>query len=129
MMGFDTLTMRTWDEDLVQQARHTGRVVLTRRARLTGQDGCVFLLSDDLEDQLSELAGRFDLKGQARPFIRCSICNTMLETIERPRVKGRVPEYVFLQQERFEQCPGCGKIYWPGTHRDRVEEKLKNVLG
>ena len=129
MMGFDTLTMRSWDEDLVRQARHAQRIVLTRRAGLQGKHGIIFLKSDDLAQQLRQLANLFDLKGMARAFTRCSICNAVLEPIERHEVKGRVPEFVFIGHERFVHCPLCGKIYWPGTHRARVEEVFKNVLG
>ncbi|MEN6473339.1 MAG: Mut7-C RNAse domain-containing protein [Syntrophaceae bacterium] len=129
MMGFDTLTMHSWDEDLVQQARHADRIVLTRRASLQGQHGIIFLKSDDLAEQLRQLANLFDLKGMARAFTRCSICNAVLEAIDRHEVKGRVPEFVFIRHERFMRCPLCKKIYWPGTHRDRVEEVFKNVLG
>jgi len=128
-MGFDTLTMRTWDEDLVQQARYADRIVLTRRASLQGQQRIIFLNSDDLAQQLRQLAKQFDLGGMARPFTRCCICNTVLEPIARPEVKGRVPEFVFMRHKRFTHCPQCGKIYWSGTHRDRVEEVFKNVLG
>jgi len=129
MMGFDTLTMRSWDETLVGQARAEGRIVLTRRARLKDRSGFIFLQSDDLKDQLRQLAGLFDVRDMARAFTRCGICNTVLEPIARPEVRGRVPEYVFIKHERFTYCPQCGKIYWPGTHRDRLEETLKNVLG
>ncbi len=129
MMGFDTLTMRTWDEAMVRQAREAERVVLTRRAGFKGRSGFIFIESDDLKEQLRELAGLFDLKGTARMYTRCSICNAALEAVARPEARGRVPEYVFIRHERFVRCPRCGRIYWPGTHRDRVEETLKNVLG
>lgn len=129
MMGFDTHTMRTWDEAMVRQAREAGRVVLTRRASFKDQSGFIFLKSDDLKEQLRELAGLFDLKGLARMYTRCSICNTLLETLAHTEAKDRVPEHVFIEHERFMRCPVCNKIYWPGTHRDRVEETLRNVLG
>ena len=129
MMGFDTLTMRSWDEAMVRQARTADRIVLTRRAGLKGHIGFIFVESDDLKKQLRQLAGLFDLKDATRAFTRCSICNTVLEPIARLEARGRVPEYVFIRHERFTHCPRCGKIYWPGTHRDRLEETLKIVLG
>jgi uncharacterized protein len=129
IMGFDTLSMRNWDDELVRQARRADRIVLTRRVSMQGRDGFVYLGSDVLADQVRQLQTLFELKASARPFTRCSRCNTVLEPIAPPAVKGRVPEYVFMQHERFVECPGCGRIYWPGTHLDRVEEMLKSVLG
>lgn len=129
MMGFDTRTMRSWDEAMVRQAREGGRVVLTRRSSFKNQSGFIFLKSDELKEQLRELSGLVDLKGLGRMYTRCSICNSLLEAVARTEVKDRVPEHVFIGHERFMRCPVCGKIYWPGTHRDRVEETLKNVLG
>ena len=36
-----------------------------------------------------------------------------------------MPEYVKARQRDFRSCRGCGRIYWPGTHCERIEERLK----
>jgi uncharacterized protein with PIN domain len=35
-----------------------------------------------------------------------------------------IPEGVLERQERFWQCPGCGQVYWPGSHYERIMEKI-----
>jgi len=49
-------------------------------------------------------------------FNRCILCNEALEAAGKDSVKGEAPQFVFETQENFMRCPGCGKIYWRGTH-------------
>ena len=35
-----------------------------------------------------------------------------------------VPDGVVAQQERFDGCSRCGKIYWKGSHWDRTLEHI-----
>jgi hypothetical protein len=50
----------------------------------------------------------------------------MLEPVAPVEVAGRVPPYVLKTQTEFCRCPGCGRVYWPGTHlqamRDQIEK-------
>lgn len=129
IMGFDTCVMPDWDEALVGQALAADRRVLTRRRRMEGRPGVILIRQDKVMDQLRELAARIDLKDGAAPYSRCSRCNRELEGMNPPEVRGRVPEYVFQTRDHFMTCPECRRIYWEGSHRDRVAETLKYVLG
>lgn len=31
----------------------------------------------------------------------------------------------FEKPFEFFQCPRCGQVYWPGSHRDRILEKMR----
>jgi len=35
-----------------------------------------------------------------------------------------VPPYVAVHASRFFACPGCGRVYWPGTHSSRIARTL-----
>jgi uncharacterized protein with PIN domain len=39
-------------------------------------------------------------------------------------VAATVPPYVLSTQERFERCAGCGRVYWPATHRAHMLDEL-----
>ena len=28
----------------------------------------------------------------------------------------------------FKRCSGCGKVYWPGSHIERIEMRLEHIL-
>ena len=38
-----------------------------------------------------------------------------------------VTPYIALQHDAFAHCPGCGHIYWPGTHWDQIRERLESL--
>jgi uncharacterized protein with PIN domain len=62
-----------------------------------------------------------------RMFTRCILCNEELADIEKEKVKGKVPEYVFKTQEEFITCPKCNRIYWQGTHWGNVQKTLDEI--
>ena len=87
----------------------------------------VYLESDRVQDQVRQiLALAGTLPG---PLSRCLDCNEPLLEVEREKVRNRVPVFVFETQPRFKQCPGCGKIYWAGTHRHAVLRALEALSG
>jgi uncharacterized protein with PIN domain len=44
-------------------------------------------------------------------------------------VEHRVPPFVAATAPRFRVCPGCGRVYWPGTHADRIARRLDTLFG
>ncbi len=107
-----------------------GRVLLTRRRRLRGRRGVVWVAADRLEDQLRQVMSELDLRpSSARRFSRCLDCNRPVEPVPREEVAGLVPDYVLHTAERFTRCPGCGRVFWPGSHGRRAAERLARILG
>ena len=45
----------------------------------------------------------------------------------REAVIDRVPEKVQDLYERFRYCPGCGRIYWEGTHYARMKAVIDRL--
>lgn len=132
MLGFDTLHHNALaDEALRRLAHEEGRVVLTRdRELLKCRDiarGC-FVHAIKAEAQLREVAGRYGLARHASPFTLCLRCNLPLEVVERARVAERLPERVAELHERFTRCPGCDRVYWPGSHYERMRAALGGML-
>jgi len=129
--GFDVLySNRFSDDELLLVARREGRVLLSRDTRLLVRKAAasfVYLESDRVQDQVRQiLALAGTLPG---PLSRCLDCNEPLLEVEREKVRNRVPVFVFETQPRFKQCPGCGKIYWAGTHRHAVLRALETLSG
>ncbi len=132
LLGIDTEYFKDVDEETILKfCEEEKRILLTRDTELyekalkRGVE--VFLLkSDDWRSQLRAIHDRFKIQGE--PYTRCSICNVVLVKVNKNLVKGRVPEYVYLTQEEFYECPRCHRIYWRGTHVVHMEEELKKVL-
>jgi uncharacterized protein len=111
------------DEKLGKQSR--SRVLLTKdrplAARLT--PGRAYLVqSIGAERQLDEIRAKFPLK-DAKP--RCIECNGTLSHVSKKKVQHLVPPFVFGRYEQFLRCRLCARIYWSGTHYEKMVRMLK----
>ncbi len=42
-------------------------------------------------------------------------------------VKGLVPEAVRSRHQEFWRCPSCKRVYWQGSHWDKMVERLNHL--
>ena len=60
---------------------------------------------------------------------RCSVCNSSLEEVkDKKEVINEIKPQTFNHYNEFYQCMNedCRKIYWEGTHIDKIRKQLKN---
>jgi uncharacterized protein len=133
IMGYDVAYYpRIGDDELMELSERSGRLILTRdtllfkRKRVRGN--CFLVAGDHYRDQLRQVVRSFDLDPSGRFLTRCLECNALLRETGRERAEALVPPYVFATQEHFRQCPSCGRIYWGGTHRERMREELMGIV-
>lgn len=120
------------DAELAGQARAEGRWLLTRDRRLAAAAGprVVLLRAGGTAALVAELRSRLPLAADPARFLtRCSRCNGELAAAPAEAVRDRVPPYVAAHAARFLVCAGCGKVYWRGTHRERIERTLRALFG
>ncbi|GAB3544681.1 Mut7-C RNAse domain-containing protein [Spirosoma fluminis] len=131
MLGFDTLYRNDYDdEELARISHQETRVLLTRDRGLlmrTIVEYGYFLRNTNPEKQLIEVLQRFGLAAAIRPFARCLACNGLPEPIDKAIVIDQLPPNVREGQDRFWQCQHCGRIYWEGTHYQRMRLFVENV--
>jgi uncharacterized protein with PIN domain len=136
VLGFDTLFINPIaDEDLLEIARREGRIIVTkdtaflrRREVIDGRLRVVFVRSNDRFGQLREVIGALNLPAPDRWFSRCLACNAPLEAVAKAEVAGQVPPYVYATHNGFQRCSNCGRVYWPGTHWERMRAELQTVM-
>jgi len=132
MLGFDTVHRNdVGDDEIRRLAMEEQRVVLTRdrellKCREIARGAYVRALKP--EAQLAEVAARFSLAGVARPFALCLCCNLPLGPVQAQAVAHLVPPAVREAQQRFVRCLGCERIYWPGSHYERMRSALRETL-
>jgi uncharacterized protein with PIN domain len=132
MTGFDTLYDNHFADDEIERiAAAQGRIVLTRDRKLLERrgitHGCwVRALRGEL--QLRELFDRLDLARSARPFTRCLRCNAPLRAVDKAQVAPLLPPCVGERHERFVRCEGCARVFWEGTHWQRMRERVDALL-
>lgn len=128
LLGFDTVWERDLDDaTIIAIAERERRIILTRDKGIL-KNGRVthgyWLRAGDPEKQLEEVIEALDLTGSIQPYTRCMQCNGDLEAIERSSTADSVPLQVFLVYRDFRRCKGCGRIYWRGSHVERLDRTV-----
>jgi uncharacterized protein with PIN domain len=131
ILGFDTLYCR--DDNLgvlIIQALRDDRVIITRRRNTRHlQKRTIVVNSERLSQQLREVQRKLNLDIKTdKMFTRCTVCNEILREVRKEELKEDVPEYVYVYQDSFMRCPGCGKIYWQGSHWGNIKETIAKVV-
>jgi len=131
ILGYDTAyDAFAEDDDLLVQAEAEDRILLTRDGPLAERapvERCVRIAHDSLDDQIAQLVDVVGLDLNRKPFTRCLVCNEPIVKISDAEARERVPPYVFQTQTRFSKCPICNRIYWQGTHLNRMVERLEQI--
>jgi uncharacterized protein with PIN domain len=135
MLGFDVhLDQALDDTQIAKISAHENRIVLTRDRELLKHKiithGC-YLHSEKPRLQLQEIAMRLDLLAAMAPFTRCMDCNAELVDVDSSEIADSLPPGTVEYYDCFKRCPGCSKIYWRGSHHQRMcamIEKLRTEL-
>ncbi len=132
LLGFDTLYRNDWDDaDLAAVAAAERRCLLTRDIGLLKRgevDRGYWLRAADPELQIREVIGRLDLRRGSRPFTRCLACNGELGPVAKEEVVDDLPPRTRRDHEEFWSCAACSRNYWRGSHYDRLERTIHNLL-
>lgn len=128
MLGFDTCYDNTaTDRQIAGIAASEQRVVLTRDRDLlmhrTITHGC-FVRGERPREQLRYVMNRFDLAAATRQFSRCLRCNWPLLPIAKDAVRERLPMKTAIYHEEFWTCERCRRVYWKGSHWERMSRFL-----
>lgn len=132
LLGFDCLHHnRLEDERIIEISRSEHRIILTRDVGLL-KDGRVthggFVHARRPLEQVAEIVERFQLENSFDPWTRCMRCNELLETVAVSILPiDALPEDVRERFDCIRRCPGCGRIYWPGSHTERMRERLSTI--
>lgn len=134
ILGYDTLFINDLDDDeLIRIAMDEGRILLTKDTRILrrrvvydGQLKLVLIRDDDVKGQIRQVVQTLNLD-HTKPFSLCLECNQPLMPREKDEVQELVPPYVFKSQTQYMQCPSCHRIYWRGTHWQRMKRELEEL--
>jgi len=132
MVGFDAQYSNTiGDEALARLARAEKRIILSRDRgllkRRTVTHGYL-VRSAAPRKQLAEVLRRFDLTGNLSMFTRCMECNLPLTRVDKASIAALLPVVVASTYSDFSRCPGCGRVFWRGTHWERMKALAAEVL-
>ena len=131
-IGYDTLYYTGGgDSALVQRALEEDRIILTKDSNLVKRKlarKSLFIREDQPREQLKQVVKELRLDVESNLFTRCLVCNRELVSVEKEDIRDKVPIYTYLSQSKFYECPSCGKVYWPGTHKDSMLEVISSII-
>jgi len=131
VLGFDTRYQPFDPVHEISQMAERGRIPLTRQRKMIPLlEDAVFIRYNTVGEQLTQL------KKALLPetchvdwFSRCLLCNVLLMDAPEEAARDNIPEYVFYENiTNIRFCPICGRYFWPGSHRARMEKQL-NLWG
>ena len=132
MAGFDTLYRNDFaDPEIAAIAIAEGRILLTRDRdllKLRGITHGCFVHALRPAQQFGEIVARLDLARAVRPFTRCLECNGPLRDVAKAEVLERLPPAVRASHERFTTCDLCGRVYWEGSHWQRMRQVVDAAI-
>lgn len=133
-LGFDA---SYWGEGQIEEAARAalveGRMFLTRSRRIPalGKDFQVTIVEANRpREQVREVLQKLRLESpEEKYFSRCLLCNEELRPVPKEEVEGRVPDFIFRDYDSFHLCPRCRRVYWPGTHLEKMKKEVDRILG
>jgi uncharacterized protein with PIN domain len=130
--GFDTLCQHQCRDKDFFETLEADRVILTRTravARRFQDRRLIFIRDNDARQQLTQVIRTLELECDCVYYLsRCLECNLKIAPVSKNAVKGRIPEYVWQHHHHFQMCRSCKRIYWAGSHHQRMTRQLENLF-
>ena len=134
MLGFDTLYRNDYDDpDLADISEKQNRILLTcdRKLLMRKQVSYGYLVrSRKPRQQITEVLKRFALFGYQSASARCIQCNGIIQAVDKKQIESQLLPLTKQHYDQFFQCASCQKIYWEGSHFEKMQvliKKLKSV--
>ena len=131
LLGFDVAySSRADDRELLDVMARENRALLTRDRRLlmhsiVRHGYCP--RSQTADEQTAEVLCRFNLVGLIAPFTRCLRCNAALQDASKAEVIEDLEPLTKIYYDQFRRCPGCGQVYWAGSHFQKLEKTIERI--
>lgn len=131
--GFDTFyaTNELNDLDIIKISKKENRILLTRDKKLIQiakreNIKTIEIKTTDINEQIGIVLTNFKVD-KNKILSRCILCNTEIEDIKKEEIEGKVPDRIFEGNEKFWFCKKCNKIYWKGSHYEKMFEKINDL--
>lgn len=134
LLGVEVLYPPSVDDDeIIEFTKKNNKILLTmdselcKRARKQGVR--VFLMPRrETDQQLALLVRRFKIDlSKAPSTVLCPLCNGTLKQVGRKEVRNRIPQELLEKHDVFWMCGKCKKVYWEGTHWEKINRKLEII--
>ncbi len=135
ILGIDADHIEKVSDDVVlERAQKTKRPLLTMdvplyRRCFKREIPCLLVPAGSAAEQIAFVLRQYPAKITFPKKTLCPRCNGELERVPKARVKDKVFPKVYSRHRVFWLCKNkkCGKIYWEGTHWQRIRKVADEV--
>ena len=132
MLGFDTVYGNNIRNGrLAEISKSQNRILLTRDRALLKRKAIMhgYLLREQNPNrQLIEVLRLYDLSRRIKPLSRCIPCNGLLVPVNKEIIMDRLEPLTRKYYHSFHICEDCRKIYWPGSHQEKINSFINEIL-
>jgi uncharacterized protein with PIN domain len=132
LCGFDTYFDTTADDrSIIDLSLSQNRIILSRDKELVNNKNVsdsYRIISPRPVEQLISVLERYDLKARIQPFTRCLLCNGDVAHVEKEDIEEHLRPDTRQFFKEFYRCGQCGKIYWEGSHYERMKKFINLLL-
>ncbi len=125
MVGLDVAYDHRWDDrTLASLAEQENRILFSKDRGLLMRNQVVFgrfIRASQPEKQLQEVISLLGLGSKLAPFTRCMECNGKLQAVAKEEIVHLLQPLTKKYYSAFSICSNCRKIYWPGSHLEKME--------
>lgn len=132
MLGFDTLYRNDYeDAEIAEISATEARIALTRDRGVLMRSIVTYgyyVRETNPDRQIIEVLRRFNLFDAIEPFRRCIRCNGEIKYVDKELILDLLPHQTREEIDRFHRCTSCGQVYWQGSHYERMEQLIEEVI-
>jgi uncharacterized protein with PIN domain len=126
MSGFDTTYAGDSKKSFIEALRED-RVLLTRNTRIRGHKNVFFITTGALHEQLRSVYDHFGLRDSMNFLSRCLLCNEPLKSAAKEDIRKLVPFFTYKNFDEFARCPKCRRVYWKGSHYQKMKRDIERT--
>jgi uncharacterized protein with PIN domain len=131
MLGFDCIYKNAYNNfEIIDISLKEKRTILTKDRSILKNKMVThgyWVRNDKPERQTIEVINRFDLKKLTKEFSRCLDCNNVLIEEKKENIIDKIPPKVKNYHNEFYRCISCKKIYWRGSHYERMQKLVDKI--
>lgn len=130
MLGIDTAYRNDYTrQEFIEVAKSGQRILLSKDRSFAKLPEIEFfqINSSDSFKQLKQVIEHYQLTPLFAPFTRCLYCNCLLDKKDKKEIVSRLLPKTIRHFDEFWQCPCCGRLYWKGSHYDRMLKVIEQL--
>jgi len=131
MLGIDSSYKNDFKKDeIVNISLIEKRTILSKDRNLLKRKEITqgyWIRNDNPVNQVKEVIERFHLQNFIKEFTRCLECNSLLTAVNKSEIESELPPKVKERQNEFHRCTACNKIYWKGSHYEKMKKLITEI--